>query len=150
VSDERPLAAASRRRRGIPGFPRAAGRPRKRAPDGHVSGHDDNAVSQPRTVTSENGDALSAGVRSAPAPVPTASLEQSAGVLVKVPPALLSVADAGVYLGGLSVRTIEGLIAAGLLVPVRLPSPRGGRHLGRCLLERAALDRLVEQARGRS
>ena len=65
-------------------------------------------------------------------------------------PALLSIADAGVYLGGLSVRTIEGYIAAGLLVPVRLPSPRGGRHLDRVLLERASLDRLVALARERS
>lgn len=69
---------------------------------------------------------------------------------VVVAPALLSVADAGVYLGGLSVRTVEGYIAAGLLSPVRLRSPRGGRHLGRVLLARAELDDLVARARGRS
>jgi len=146
VSDKRPLAAASGRLRGVPGFPRAAGRPRKHAADGHVSGHDDNAISQPRTVTSENDDALSPGVRQTPG----VALEQVAGAVVQVAPALLSVADAGVYLGGLSVRTIEGYIAAGLLAPVRLPSPRGGRHLGRVLVSRLELDRLVAQARGRS
>jgi len=59
---------------------------------------------------------------------------------------LLSVPDAGRYLGGLSVRTVEGYIAAGLLTPVRLPSPRGGR-LSRVLLDRVDLDRFVEQAR---
>ncbi len=148
MSDERPLAAASRRLRGVPGFPRAAGRPRKHAADGHVSGHDDNAVSQPRTVTSENGDALSAGVRSTPEPVPTVTLERLSGDIVAVAPRLLSVRDAGRYLGGLSTRTVEGYVSSGLLTPVRLPSPRGGR-LGRVLLERAELDRLVEQARGR-
>ncbi len=148
MSDERPLAAASRRLRGVPGFPRAAGRPRKHAADGHVSGHDDNAVSQPRTVTSENGDALSAGVHSAPAPAPTVALERSSGDIVAVAPALLSVADAGRYLG-VSPRTVEGYVAAGLVVPVRLPSPRNGRRLARVLLERAELDRLVEQARRR-
>jgi hypothetical protein len=74
--------------------------------------------------------------------------ERPSASLVTVAPALLSVADAGRYLG-VSSRTVEGYVAAGLLAPVRLPSPRGGRHLGRVLLERAELDRLVEQARGR-
>jgi hypothetical protein len=78
------------------------------------------------------------------------ALEPSARAIVTVAPALLSVADAGVYLGGLSVRTVEGYIAAGILSPVRLPSPRGGRYLGRVLIERAELERLVAQARGRS
>jgi hypothetical protein len=146
VSDERPLAAAADKLRGIPGFPRRPGRPRKHALDGHVSGQAAGAVAQPRAVTSENARAESAGVRQTPG----VALEPSACAVVTVAPALLSVAAAGVYLGGLSVRTIEGYIAAGLLVPVRLPSPRGGRHLGRLLISRVELDGLVEQARGRS
>jgi hypothetical protein len=102
-------------------------------------------------VTSENERAESAGVRSAPVPVPvsTVALERSSGDVVTVAPALLSVADAGRYLG-VSARTIESYVAGGLVLPVRLPSPRGGRHLGRVLLERAELDRLVARSRGRT
>jgi len=44
---------------------------------------------------------------------------------------------------------IESYHAAGLVVPVRLPSPRGGRCLGRVLPERASLDELVAGPRGR-
>ena len=139
--DELPLAAASRRLRDVSGYPGRPGRPRKHAADGHVSGQVENAVAQPRPAASENTRAESAGVRQ--------TREPSACAVV-TPPALLSVADAGVYLGGLSVRTIEGYIAAGLLSPVRLPSPRGGRHLGRVLIARVELDSLVAQARGRS
>jgi hypothetical protein len=147
LSDRVPaLAAAAERLRDVPGFPRQPGRPRKHAADGHVSGHADNAVAQPRAVTSENGCLESAGVRQ----TRVVALEPSARAVVTVAPALLSVADAGVYLGGLSVRTVEGYIAAGILSPVRLPSPRGGRYLGRVLLERAELERLVAQARRRS
>ncbi len=152
MSDELPLAAASRRLRGVPGFPRAAGRPRKHPEngpaDGHVSGQARSGDAQPLAMTSENGPRDSAGVRSAPAPAPTVALERSSGDIVAVGPALLSVADAGRYLG-VSPRTVEGYVAAGLVVPVRLPSPRGGRHLGRLLLERAELDRLVARSRGR-
>ena len=144
MSYELPLAAASRRLRSVPGFPRAAGRPRKDPENGHAAGQAKNGASQPRAVASDNECAESAGVRQTPG----AAFERSAGAVV-TSPALLSVADAGIYLGGLSVRTIEGYIAAGMLSPVRLPSPRGGRHLGRLLLERAELDRLVAQARGR-
>jgi len=143
---ERPLAAASRRLREVPGYPGRLGRPRKPAADGHVSGQAAEGVTQPRVSSSENARTERAGVRR----TPVAALEPSANAVVTVMPALLSIADAGVYLGGLSVRTIEGYIAAGLLVPVRLPSPRGGRHLGRVLLERAELDHLVARARGRS
>ena len=143
---ERPLAAASRRLREIPGYPGRPGRPRKHAVDVHVSGQAAEVVTQPRVSSSENARTESAGARQ----TPVAALEPSANAGVTVMPALLSVADAGVYLGGLSVRTIEGYIAAGLLVPVRLPSPRGGRHLDRVLLERASLDRLVALARERS
>jgi hypothetical protein len=145
--DERPLADAARRLRGVPGFPRAAGRPRKHADeaDGHAVRHVEPAsVAQPRASTSESG--AGAGAQKTPG----VALEPSSTATVTVAPALLSVPDAGVYLGGLSVRTIEGYIATGLLSPVRLPSPRGGRHLGRVLLERAELDRLVARARGRS
>ena len=144
---ELPLTEAARRLRGVPGFPRRPGRPRTRAVDGHVSGHAVEPAAQPRAETRENGRDPSAGVRQTPVVV---ALEPSANAIVTVMPALLSVADAGVYLGGLSVRTIEGYIGAGLLSPVRLPSPRGGRHLGRVLLERAELDRLVARSRGRS
>ena len=143
--DELPLAAASRRLRDVSGYPGRPGRPRKHAADGHVSGQVENAVAQPRPAASENTRAESVGVRE----TPVVALELSARAVV-TPPALLSVADAGVYLGGLSVRTIEGYIAAGLLSPVRLPSPRGGRHLGRVLIARVELDSLVAQARGRS
>lgn len=148
MSDELLLAAASRRLRGVPGFPRAAGRPRKHPENGpangHVSGQADNVAAQTCTVTSENGDVESAGVHQAPA----VARERSAAAVVAVAPALLSVADAGRYLG-VSPRTVEGYVAAGLVVPVRLPSPRGGRYLGRVLLERAELDRLVARSRGR-
>src|SRR5262245_22506729 len=145
MRDQLLLAAASRRLRGVPGFPRAAGRPRKHSDDadGPVVGHVEGAsVTQPRVRVSER--VKGAGVRQTPA----APLESSPAAPVTVAPALLSVIDAGVYLGGLSVRTIEGYIAAGLLSPVRLPSPRGGRYLGRVLLERAELDRLVARSRG--
>lgn len=148
MSDELPLAAASRRLRGVPGFPRAAGRPRKHPENGpangHVSGQANNVAGQTRTVTSENGDAESAGVQQAP----VVTLERPSASLVTVAPALLSVANAGRYLG-VSTRTVEGYVAAALVTPVRLPSPRSGRRLARVLLERAELDRLVEQARRR-
>jgi hypothetical protein len=98
---------------------------------------------QPRAETSVNGRHFGARVYQAP----VVKLERPAGDVVTVAPALLSVADAGRYLG-VSVRTIEGFVAAGVMVPVRLPSLRGGRHLGRVLLERAELDRLVAQSRG--
>lgn len=143
---ERLLTAASRRLREVPGFPRRPGRPRTRAADGHVSGQAENAVAQPRAAASENGRTPSAGVSQ----TPVCGLEAPANAVVSVAPMLLSIPDAGRYLGGLSTRTVEGLIVAGLLSPVRLPSPRGGRHLGRVLLERAELDRLVARARGRS
>ena len=152
MSDERPLAAASRRLREVPGFPRRPGRPRKHtesgSENGHVSGQATSDVAQHREATRENGHGESAGVRSALAPAPTVALGRSSGDVVAVAPALLSVADAGRYLG-VSPRTVEGYVAAGLVVPVRLPSPRGGRHLGRVLLERAELDRLVARSRGR-
>jgi hypothetical protein len=44
----RPLAAASERLQGAPGFPRTVGRPRKHAVDGHVSGQAVGDVPQPR------------------------------------------------------------------------------------------------------
>ncbi len=95
-------------------------------------------------ATSENGAPDRAGVHQAP----VVALERPARAVVTVAPALLSVADSARYLA-VSRRTMEAYLAAGLLAAVRLPSPRGGRHLGRVLLERAELDRLVERARGR-
>ena len=148
MSDELPLAAASRRLREVPGFPRRPGRPRKRPENGHVSGQATGAITQPAEAAGENYHVRGVVVRSALAPAPRVALGRSSGDVVAVAPALLSVADAGRYLG-VSPRTVEGYVAAGLVVPVRLPSPRGGRHLGRVLLERAELDRLVARSRGR-
>jgi Helix-turn-helix domain len=145
VSDELPLAAASGRLRGAAGFPRAVGRPRKHADDAErpVVGHvEHTSVAQPRATTSARDER--AGVRKTPA----VAIEPSARAVVTVAPALLSVPDSARYLG-VSARTIEAYVAAGLVVPVRLPSPRGGRYLGRVLLERASLDELVARARGR-
>jgi hypothetical protein len=144
VSRELPLAAASRRLRGVPGFPRRAGRPRTRAVDGHESGHVTKGAAQPSAATSENGRDPETRVCT----TPVVALERGAGELVTVAPALLSVPDSARYLG-VSPRTIEAYVAAGLVAPVRLPSPRGGRYLGRVLLERASLDELVAGARGR-
>ena len=60
----------------------------------------------------------------------------------------LAVLDSARYLG-MSPRIVEAHVAAGLVVPVRLLSPRGGRYLGRVLLVRASLDELVANGRGR-
>jgi hypothetical protein len=152
---ERQLAAASERLRGVPGFPRRPGRPRTRPENGiadasrHLGGpadgHNVSSVPQPRAAASEN-------VRSDRARVPhtpVVALETWFGAVVTVAPALLSIADSARYLG-VSPRTIEAFVASGLVLPLRLPSPRGGRHLGRVLLERAELDRLVARARERS
>ena len=148
MSDELPLAAASRRLRGVPGFPRAAGRPKKHpenaSANGHVSGQADDGAPQARVAMSENGPMKSAGAQQAP----VVALERPSAPLVTVAPALLSVGDAGRYLG-VSTRTVEGYVAAALVTPVRLPSPRSGRRLARVLLERAELDRLVDRARVR-
>ena len=148
----KPLADAARRLRDVSGFPRRVGRPRKggsvaveaSAPrkhpaNGHDVGHGENGAAQPRDLTSENGHDPRAGVRQTPA------VERPAGAVVTVAPRLLSLRDAGLYLGGICKRTVEGYIAAGLLAPVRLPSPRGGRRLGRVLLDREELDRFVAE-----
>ena len=152
---ERPLAAASRRLREVPGFPRRAGRPRTRPENGiadagrHLGGpadgHNASSGPQPRAAASEN--VRSDGARVPHTPV--IALEASFGAVVTVAPALLSVADSARYLG-VSPRTIEAFVASGLVLPLRLPSPQSGRHLGRVLLERADLDRLVARARERS
>ena len=142
MSDERrPLAAASERLRAQPGFPGKRGRPRKH-PDGHVFRQAPNAVSQPGAATSENDHVRGARVQQAP----VVALERRVGDVVTTQPALLSVADAARYLG-LSGRTVESYLAAGILTPVRLPSPRGARRLGRVLVERVELDGLVARAR---
>ena len=54
MSDELPLAAASRRLRDTPGFPRRPGRPRKHAVDGHVYGQAAGGVPQPRAAAIKN------------------------------------------------------------------------------------------------
>ena len=146
MSDELPLADASRRLRDVPGFPRRPGRPRKHVANGHVSGQAEHAVSQPRVVPSENRHSESAGVRQAP----VVAIERQAGAVVTVAPALLSLTDAGRYLGGLSVRVVQTYITSGLLTPVHLPATRGGRHLSRVLLERGELDALVARSKDRA
>jgi hypothetical protein len=88
VSAERLLAAASHRLRGVPGFPRAAGRPRKHAANGHVSGQAIGDVPQPRAETRENAEADEARVCQAP----IGALEQPTDTVVTVAPVLLSVA----------------------------------------------------------
>jgi hypothetical protein len=141
------LADAAERLRSAPGdpergitFPRRRGRPRTRPENGHVSGQAVEGDAQPSDAAQQNGHADRAGVSRTPATPPERPI-------IALAPALLSVPDAGAYLGGLSVRTVEGYITAGLLTPVRLPSPRGGGRLARVLLDRAELDRFVEQAR---
>src|SRR5262249_25600445 len=104
-----PLAAAQARL-GKPG------RPRKHRENGHVDGQVATRGPQPRSEANRNPDDEGAGVR--PAPVPPAAV-------VTVPPALLGLEAAGLYLGGLSVWTLRDYIAAGLLRPVPLPSPSG-------------------------
>jgi len=62
---------------------------------------------------------------------------------VAVAPALLSLDDAGRYLGGLSARTVTEYVDAGLLRPVPLPSRRPGKTSRRVVFARADLDALV-------
>ena len=63
-----------------------------------------------------------------------------------VGPRLLDVAGTKAYLGGVSDRTVRGLVASGELVPVRLPSTRRyGESSRRLLFDRADLDRLIDK-----
>ena len=126
MSDELPLATAARRLRGIPGYPGRPGRPRKHpesAPaNGHVSGQAAGSVMQPGAVTSENGCGGSAGARQAP----VVALERPSGDVVRVGPALLSVRDAGRYLG-LSPRQLRGELRSGQSLAQIADGLGGGR-----------------------
>lgn len=138
--DPLPLAAAQRRL-GRPG------RPRRHPENGHVSGHDERDAAQPREMTRANGPATGAGVSPTADTPPAVVLEPLA--VVSVPPALLSLDDAGRYLGGLSARTVAEYVASGLLAPVPLPGRRG-RRSRRVVLAREDLDRLVASWKRRS
>ena len=159
MSDKQlPVADASRRLRDVPGYPRRPGRPRKQPENGHASGQADNAAAQPRRVVDENRHGESAGVRQTPSHAPTVALGLPSGAVVTVAPRLLSLRDAGLYLGGISETTVREYLKTGLLTPVRLPAPPRfrhgvqappGKHLGRVVVAREELDAIVEQARGR-
>jgi hypothetical protein len=99
-----------------------------------------NGAAQPREITPQNNGENEAGVRHTAAPAPAVTLEPRA--VVAVAPALLSLDDAGRYLGGLSARTVAEYVAAGLLAPVPLPGRRG-RRSRRVVFARADLDALV-------
>jgi hypothetical protein len=63
-----------------------------------------------------------------------------------ISPRLLGLKDAARYVG-VSTWTIRGWLAAGRLARVRLPGP-GGDDLGRLLVDRLDLDRLVAEGKG--
>ena len=124
----KPLAAASERLRGVPGFPGRLGRPRKggsaRVPGG----------SAPRHRGAESG-AMASLLD------PQSMRLREADVPVTCPPRLLTVKGAAAYLG-LSVWQVRGLIHAGTLQPVRILLGHGKAR--KHLLDRLDLDRLVD------
>jgi excisionase family DNA binding protein len=135
MSDPLPLAAAQRRL-GRPG------RPRKHPENGHNVGQTENGAPQPRENTPQNDRETGARVRRTP--VVTEKVPR--GEVVQVPPALLSIPDAGRYLG-LKPRTIRELIKREELPPVRPPAGSSGAR--RVLVSRLDLDALVRRWQGR-
>lgn len=120
-------------------MPRRPGRPRKATENGHDSGQAREPVVKVPARARRNGAGDSAGVQ------PTPSLPSSA--VVTVSPALLSLDDAGRYLG-ISAWTVRDFIEAGLLTPVPVPAP-SGKRLRRVVVAREDLDALVRSWRGR-
>lgn len=123
MPDRLPLAAAQARL-GKPGRPR---KPQLEA--GHAPG-----TQAPRTRT-RSGDAQGAPPTQGRALQPEASYG----------PRLLSVPAAGAYLG-ISARQTRELITAGRLRRVQLPGI-GDSTLRRTLIDRADLDRLIDQSK---
>jgi len=127
VSDEleRPLAAASRRLGGLPGFRGTGGRPRKDS---------DSSVTAARQVSADAG--APAGALASPAIVPR----------------LLTVDQAAIYLG-LGSDTIYELVTRGVLRRIRIPAPptakRGGSEVRKILLDRQDLDAQIDAWRER-
>lgn len=64
---------------------------------------------------------------------------------------LLDVAATAVYLGGISTDSVRGLVASGVLMPVRVPSSRcPGESSRRLLFDRDDLDRVIDEWKRRS
>jgi hypothetical protein len=62
-----------------------------------------------------------------------------------MPSRLLDVKSAAIYLGAVSTWTVRGLVADGVLRPVRMPSTRRrGESSRRLLFDRRDLDDLIE------
>lgn len=116
------LAAASERLRGVPGFPRRRGRPRK---------HGDKAVT---------------GAPQASVP---ASLPDRAPASPTIEPRLLTVEQAAVYLG-LGDDTVRSLVGRGVLKRVRVPAPWSAEgEVRKILLDRLDLDAQIAAWRDR-
>lgn len=128
-----PLAGASERLRGVPGFPRRPGRPRKQPrqalaePVRHVGRHVPLPTRREVCETSStDGARPQDGVTSGP----RAGAE----------PRLMNVKTAAEHLG-VSPWTVRGLIAAGELPRVNLPGVR------RVLVTMADIERLIARSR---
>lgn len=139
MTPELPLAAAQRRL-GRPG------RPRKNVQNGHNNGQALAGAAQPRETSSANGHENGARV----APTPAVDIRTPHKEIVSVPPALLGLADAGRYLGGLSARTVYEYVDAGYIKPVLIPGRVGGKTSRRVVFARVDLDALVARWRGRA
>src|SRR5437867_1880216 len=107
VSNALPLAAAAERLRGVPGFPRRRGRPRKNGDNhGDVSAA---GAAQPR------------GPKGPDSGPDGRALATHAAVI----PRLLTVEQAAEYLA-LGVDTVYGLVSQGVLRRVRIPGGPAG------------------------
>ena len=146
-----PLEAASRKLRGVPGFPARIGRPRKE-PDGDNHGDTRRTAPELAAGQGEMARAESALASQATAEKLKTPRERALAVVAALWPRLLTIEQVCRYLS-LGADVVLELERAGVLSRVHVPAPvtarRRGGEIRRALYDREALDRAIDAWRDR-